>query len=81
MPGVVSSTDYALYAPAGTPRDIVALLNREVNAVLLLPDLRANLAGQGIEMSGSTPEAMQAELADEVAKWGRVIRDANIKPE
>ena len=81
VPGVVSSTDYALYAPAGTPRDIVALLNRKVNAVLLLPDLRANLAGQGIEMSGSTPEAMQAELADEVAKWGRVIRDANIKPE
>ena len=81
VPGVVSSTDYALYAPAGTPRDIVALLNREVNAVLLLPDLRAKLAGQGIEMSGSTPDAMQAELADEIAKWGRVIRDANIKPE
>src|SRR2546422_2509676 len=41
VPGVISSTDYALYAPAGTPRDIVVLLNREVNAVLLLPDLRA----------------------------------------
>jgi tripartite-type tricarboxylate transporter receptor subunit TctC len=81
VPGVVSSTDYGLYAPAGTPRDIVVLLNREVNAVLLLPDLRAKLAAQGVEVSGSTPEAMQAELADEIAKWGRVIRDANIKPD
>ena len=80
-PGVVSATDYALFAPAGAGKDIVALLNRETNAVLQLPDLRAKLAGQGIEVSGSTPEALQAELLDEIAKWATVIRDANIKPE
>jgi len=81
VPGVVSATDYAVYAPAGTSRSIVGLLNREINAVLATDDLRAKLTAQGIEVSGSTPEAMQAELADEIAKWGRVIRDANIKPE
>jgi tripartite-type tricarboxylate transporter receptor subunit TctC len=79
--GVVSATDYAVYAPAGTPRDIVARLNREINAVLAMDDFRAKLAAAGIEVSGSTPEALQAELADEIAKWAKVIRDANIKAE
>ena len=81
VPGVVSSVDYALYAPAATPKNIVALLNRETNAVLELPDLREKLAGQGIELVGGTPDSLAAELADEVEKWGRVIREANIRPE
>jgi tripartite-type tricarboxylate transporter receptor subunit TctC len=81
VPGVESNTDYAVYAPAATPKEIVARLNREINAVLEEPDLRAKLAAQGIEISGSTPEAMQAELADEIAKWAQVIKAANIKPE
>ena len=81
VPGVVSATDYAVYAPAGTPKEIIARLNREVNAVLEMPELRAKLAAQGIEAAGGTPEALQAELADEFAKWGRVIAEAKIKPE
>ena len=79
--GVVSATDYALYAPAGTPREAIALLNRETNAVLQMPDLRAKLAASGIEVVGGTPESLGAELADEYAKWAKVIRDGNIKPE
>jgi tripartite-type tricarboxylate transporter receptor subunit TctC len=81
LPGFESYTDYALYAPAGTPKAIVALLNRETNAVLQLPDLRAKLDGIGIEVAGSTPEALQAEVASEIAKWTKVIKDANIKQE
>jgi tripartite-type tricarboxylate transporter receptor subunit TctC len=81
LAGFVSNTDYALYAPAGTPKNIVALLNRETNAVLQLADLRAKLAASGIEISGSTPEALQAEMLEEVAKWAKVIKDANIKQE
>jgi tripartite-type tricarboxylate transporter receptor subunit TctC len=80
-PGVVSSTDYALYAPAATPREIVMRMNREVNAVLQVPDLREKLAAQGIEALGGTPESLQAELADNIVKWGRVIAEAKIKPE
>ena len=79
VPGVVSQTDYAVYAPAGTPREIVLLLNREINAVLQMDDLRAKLGAQGIEITGGTPEALQAELADELAKWAKVVRDANLK--
>ncbi len=81
LPGFESYTDYALYAPAGTPNAIVALLNKETNTVLQLPDLRAKLAAIGIEVAGSTPQALQAEVIDEIAKWTKVIKDANIKQE
>jgi tripartite-type tricarboxylate transporter receptor subunit TctC len=81
VPGFAAATDYAMYSPAGTPREVIALLNRETAAVLQADDLRAKFAGQGIEISVSTPEALAAELADEVEKWGRVIRAANLKLE
>jgi tripartite-type tricarboxylate transporter receptor subunit TctC len=81
VPGVVSATDYALYAPAGTPKEIIMLVNRETNTVLQMPELRTKLAAQGIEVSGSTPEALQAELLHEIAKWAKVIKDASITPE
>jgi tripartite-type tricarboxylate transporter receptor subunit TctC len=78
-PGVVSQTDYAIYAPAGTAKDVIALLNREIGAVLQMADLRAKLTAQGIEVAGSTPEALRDELLDEIAKWSKVIRDGNIR--
>jgi tripartite-type tricarboxylate transporter receptor subunit TctC len=80
VPGVISATDYAMFAPAGTPKEIIAFLNREVGAVLEAPDLRAKLGAQGIEIVPGTPEAVQAEFA-ELAKWGRVIAEAKLKPE
>lgn len=79
LAGVVSATDYALFAPAGTPAEAIALLNRETNAVLQMPDLRAKLLAQGIEVSGSTPEALKDELLDEIAKWAKVIQQGNIR--
>jgi len=81
VPGFESYTDYALYAPAGTSKAIVLLLNRETIAVLQLSDLRAKLDGIGIEVGGSTPEALRTEVVSEVAKWTKVIKDASIKQE
>jgi tripartite-type tricarboxylate transporter receptor subunit TctC len=81
VPGVVSATDYALYAPAGTPKEIVMRMNRETNAVLEMPDLRTKLAAQGIEISASTPQELQAELLHEIDKWAKVIKDAHIEPQ
>ena len=81
VPGVVAATDYALYAPAGTRREIVVRLAAETAAVLDDADLRAKLAAQAIEVHGGGPEALAAELASEIDKWGRVIRVANIKAE
>lgn len=81
LAGFESVAPYALFAPAGTPGDIVALINREVNAVLLMPDVRDKLAEQGIEVSGSTPDALAATVRNEITKWAKVIKDGNIKPE
>ena len=81
VPGVVTVTDYAFFAPAGTPKDAIALLNRETGAVLQLADLRAKLAAQGIDVATGTPEALHAELLAEFAKWDKVIRASNIKLE
>jgi tripartite-type tricarboxylate transporter receptor subunit TctC len=81
LPGFESVAPYALFAPAGTRADIIALINREVNAVLLLPEVRDKLAEQGIETSGSTPEAVASIIKSEIAKWAKVIKDGNIKPE
>ena len=81
LPGFQSNTDYALFAPAGTPKEIVARLNRETIAVLELPDLKARLAALGIEVGGSTPEAMRAEVLAEFDKWAKVLKEGNIKQE
>jgi len=79
VPGVVSRTDYAMYAPAGAPKEAIALLNRETNAVLQLEDLRAKLATQGIDVVGGPPEALREELLAEFAKWERVIKAGSLK--
>jgi tripartite-type tricarboxylate transporter receptor subunit TctC len=81
LPGFQSNTDYALYAPAGTPKEIVARLNREAIAVLKDPDLTARLASLGIEVSGSTPEALRATVLSEYDKWSKVLKEANVKQE
>jgi tripartite-type tricarboxylate transporter receptor subunit TctC len=78
-PAVVSATDYAMFAPAGTPKEVIALLNRETNVVLQQQDLRDKLAALGIELAGGTPESLGTELADEIAKWTRVVKDARLK--
>jgi len=81
LPGFEAVAPYGLFAPAGTPAEIIALINREVNAVLLMPEVRDKLAEQGIEVSGSTPEALAMTVKSEIAKWAKVIKDGNIKPE
>jgi tripartite-type tricarboxylate transporter receptor subunit TctC len=81
MPGFQSNTDYALFAPARTPKEIVARLNRETVVVLDMPDLKARLATIGIEVTGSTPEAMRAEVMAEFDKWAKVLKEGNIKQE
>jgi len=81
LPGVLSQTDYAVFVPMGTPKDAIALLNREINVVLRDEELRAKLAAQGIRIDPGTPEELAAEFNEELAKWGKVMRDAGVKPE
>jgi tripartite-type tricarboxylate transporter receptor subunit TctC len=65
-------------APAKTPAAIVAILNRQLNAVLEEPETRAIFVAQGYEPVGGSPEAFARTLADEVSTWGRVVRGAHV---
>jgi tripartite-type tricarboxylate transporter receptor subunit TctC len=69
----------AIFAPAGTPADIVALLNREIAAAVALADVKERLAAFGFQSSASTPEEAVAILRTEIDKWGRLIRAAGLK--
>lgn len=80
-PGFESVASYGFFAPAGTPKAIIDKLNKEINVVLLDPQLKQKLLAQGIEIEGSTPEALQAFVKGEIDKWARVIKTSNIKPE
>ncbi len=64
--------------PAGVPRDIVARLNREINTILALPEMRQKLAEQGAEAIGGSPEAFAQHVRREREKWSGVVRDAGI---
>jgi tripartite-type tricarboxylate transporter receptor subunit TctC len=70
---------FGLYAPAGTPADIVRRLNAEVNALIVHPATVQKFAELGAEPLGGTPEALAAFLRSEQDKWGKVIRDLGIK--
>ena len=80
--GVEAYDWYGVLAPAGTPRAVIARLNARVNEVLNMPDVANRFAvTQFAEVVGSTPEELQRFIVAEVARWGKVIRDANIRAE
>jgi tripartite-type tricarboxylate transporter receptor subunit TctC len=68
-------------APKNTPTDIIGRLNTEINTVLAAPDVKARLAGWGVEVMSMTPGDFGKLVADETEKWGKVIKVANIKAE
>jgi tripartite-type tricarboxylate transporter receptor subunit TctC len=70
-----------LLVHAGTPKEIVRALNQEIVAIVKAPDLRERFTGLGFDIVGNTPEQFQAFLEAEVAKWGKVVRDANVHAE
>ncbi len=72
-------TWYALYAPAGTPPEIIARLNRETNQALKAPDFRERAAALGVDLIGSTPAELEAHMRAEIARWQRIARIAKIK--
>ena len=71
----------AVLVPAGTPRPIVDLLYREIKAIVALPDIKERFAALGLEPVANTPEEFADQIKAEIAKWSKVIRDANIKTE
>jgi tripartite-type tricarboxylate transporter receptor subunit TctC len=81
LKGYDASTNGGFLAPAGTPKAIVAKLNAEINAALKLPDVRAKLETAGIEIQGGTPQDYAALIKSDLAKWGKVVKEAGIPME
>jgi len=79
LPGFDAATWFALVAPAGTPRETVLRLNAEVKRLLAQPDTRQRFADLGMSSEDSTPDALDAYIKSEIAKWSKVIRDADIR--
>ena len=81
LPGFEAATWFALVAPAGTPSDVLARLNAEVKRAIALPDVKQRYADLGMTAEDSTPAGLDAYIKSEIAKWTKVIRDANIRPQ
>ena len=65
--------------PAGTPKAIVDKLYQEVVRIMALPDVKERIAEQGFNIILNSPQAFAAQIKEEVARWGKVIRDAKIE--
>ena len=81
VPGYEASTWYGLLTPAHAPGAAVARLHEGVVKILAEGALREKLADQGFEPVGDSPQEFAAYIKSEIAKWGKVIRDAGIRPE
>jgi tripartite-type tricarboxylate transporter receptor subunit TctC len=80
-PEIEGESWFGVAVPAGTPKEIVALLNREIVALMALPDVKARLATLGFDAIASSPEDFGARIRTDSEKWGNVIRAANLKAE
>ena len=81
VPGVAMDVWLGVFMPAGVSKEIVRKANTDIIKVLQLPEVKTNLAGQGIEVSTSSPEALLTTMREDHARWGKVIKEANIKVE
>jgi len=81
MPGVSVAPWLGLFAPAKLPKDITTRLSREFNAALRRPEVLEQLARQGFEAQGSTPEELATHVKEQIDAWARVVRDAKIPVE
>jgi tripartite-type tricarboxylate transporter receptor subunit TctC len=81
LPGFESIAAQGVFAPAGTPREIVTRLNAEIARIIKLPDVQARWAQLGAEPLDNTPQQFAAWLDSEAIKWGKVIQESGAKPD
>ena len=80
-PDIEGENWFGFIVPAGTPKEIVALLHREIVKLGTLPDVTEKLNALGFEPVGNTPDEFAAQIKRELPKWAKLVRDANIKAE
>jgi tripartite-type tricarboxylate transporter receptor subunit TctC len=80
LPGFEAETWWGIVAPAGTPHAVLAKLNAAARKALADDDTNKRFADLGMTNGGSSPEELDAYIKSEIAKWSKVIKDANIQP-
>ena len=78
VPNMVVSSWFALFVPAGTPKDAIVWLNKQANAAFSTQEVREQFAKQGVSLPLGTPEALGAHVEAEYKKWGEVVSKAHI---
>jgi tripartite-type tricarboxylate transporter receptor subunit TctC len=78
LPGFDVKNWFAILAPAGTPKEIVQVLNVQIAKAIKAPDVAERLANQGAILETSTPEQLTALMKSDLAKWAQVVKDANV---
>ena len=81
MPNQDADTLTGIVAPAGTPKEIVDLLYREIAKIVAQPDVKEHLTVLGFNPVANTPEQYGARIRLEIDKWGKVVRDAKLRIE
>ena len=81
VPGFQVVNWYGLAAPAGTPKEALTRWHTEIVKVMAIPEIREKMVGMGTDPVGSTPEEFAQFMKLETAKWSRIIRDAQIRPD
>jgi len=80
-PGIVGESWVGVLVPAGTPKNIIGLIQRAIAKIIAVPDMQARLAELGYDPVAITPEEFGTRIKAEIATWAQVIRAAHIKPE
>ena len=81
IPGYEAVLWYGIWGPKNLPAHVVTRWNREVDALLKLADMRERMAKEGLEPAGGPPDAFQKILASDIAKWTKIARQANLRPQ
>jgi tripartite-type tricarboxylate transporter receptor subunit TctC len=81
LPGFDTMVWFGLFAPAGTPKPIVDVINAKTNAVLALPRVKESFQKLGIEPAGGAPQVLADKVKSELAKWAALVREKNIRLE
>jgi tripartite-type tricarboxylate transporter receptor subunit TctC len=79
VPGFEATTWFAVFAPAGTPKDVIARLNAEMQRVFKLPDVVEKMKTLGLEPWISTPEELARYQATEITKWAKVVKESGAR--
>ncbi len=79
--GFDAASWYAVFAPAGAPKNVVALLGKEIVRIMAVPDMRERFANDGFEPAGTGPAELAKFLRTELVKWAKAVEMAGIQPE